>query len=109
MPNVSSPVLLDHAIGAVFEDFGTHPVEFVRKVLVCLNGERDGPLPAARFIERILPGARLKPQYAHETLYGLWVHLDIKTQEEREQLQAQFAALLAKADTPAPRKRGFFP
>jgi hypothetical protein len=108
MPNVSSPVLLDHAIGAVFEDFGTHPVEFIRKVLVCLNGERDGPLPAARVIERILPGARLKPQYAHETLYGLWVHLDIKTREEQTQLQEQFAALLAKADTPARHNKSFF-
>lgn len=108
MPNVSSLVLLDHAIGAVFEDFGTHPVEFVRKVMVCLNGDRDGPLPAARVIERVLPGASLKQQYAHETLHGLWVHLDLKTQEERRQLQEQFAALLAKSNTPVRRKHCFF-
>jgi len=109
MPLVSSPVLLDHAIGAVFEDFGGHSVESIRKVLVILNNDDDGYLSAAGVMERILPGTRLKQQHAELTLFDLWVQLDLGVKYEQEQLQSQFAALLAKSTPPATRTRSFFP
>lgn len=91
MPQVSSPNLLDHAIGAVFEDFGRHRVFVVRRMLELFR-EREAPVtPVQPLIDHWMPGATLKPRYAALDVEALWGVLDEKTQEEVGCLQRRFA------------------
>jgi hypothetical protein len=91
MPTVSSPVLLDHAIGAVFEDFGPHPVKYVRTALIVIREEFGGDKPVSQLIHRCLHGAVLNHAYASLTLNELWVVLDEKEQQERQLLCRRFS------------------
>jgi len=91
MPTVSSPVLLDHAIGAVFESFGSHPVKYVRSALMVIRDEFGGDMLVQTLIRRCLPGAALKHIYVNYTLTQLWVVLNAKEEEERQLLCRRFS------------------
>lgn len=94
MPLVSSPVLLDHAVGAVFENFGQHPVKYVRNALQVIREEFGGDMPVQRLVQRCLPGAVLKQAYAGHTLNELWTVLSAKEEDERQLLCRRFSELV---------------
>jgi hypothetical protein len=95
MPLVSSPVLLDHAIGAVFEDFGPHPVRYVRAALTVIREKFGSDVLVSQLINRCLPGAVLKLAYTGSTLGELWTVLDAKEEEERRLLCSRFSELVS--------------
>lgn len=95
MPLVSSPVLLDHAIGAVFEDFGPHPVRYVRAALTVIREKFGNDVPVSQLLLRCLPGAVLKLAYVDHTLGQLWTVLNAKEEEERQLLCRRFSELVS--------------
>lgn len=90
MPLVSSPHLIDHAIGQVFESFGTTPVERIRNILKVIHERFGNDLLVTTVLRRCGSDAVLKTAYADFSLGQLWAVLDEKEEEERQLLCQRF-------------------
>jgi len=95
MPLVSSPHLIDHAIGQVFESFGTTPVERIRNILKVIRERFGDDLLVTKVLRRCDSDAQLKTAYADFSLGQLWAVLEEKEEEERQLLCKRFASAMS--------------
>lgn len=94
MPLVSSPHLIDHAIGQVFESFGATPVARIRNILTVIREEFGDDLYVIAVLRSCGSDATLKPAYTGYSLGQLWKVLDEKLEEERQLLCKRFSVAM---------------
>lgn len=95
MPQVCSPNLTNHAVGAVFSDFGRHQVFTVRHMLELFQKREKPEALVKPLLDKWLPGASLKDRFEELTVQQLWVELDARTQDEVNILRNRFQEILA--------------
>lgn len=95
MVAVSSPHLVDHAIGRVFESLGTFDITRVRNILKVVKEDIGEDMPASWVLRRCGSNATLLPMYAHLSLGELWKVIDENEKDEQKSLIKRFSSVAA--------------